>query len=123
MLMVTDLKYLQQMTGNDIGMMKEVIELFLHQLDEMREEFDLLLKQKNWLELSRLAHKIKSSSLMMGIEQMTNEMKELELLAREGINTDRYSDYFARFVEMSDSIGAELKKYLDSSSRETKTEN
>ena len=121
--MVTDLKYLQQMTGNDIGMMKEVIELFLHQLDEMRTEFDFLLDQKNWLELSRLAHKIKSSSLMMGIEQLTSEMKELEFLAREGTNSEMYPDYLARFIEMADSIEVELKMFLDSSNWDLKTEN
>ena len=111
--MVTDLKYLQQMTGNDIGMMKEVIDLFLNQLDEFRTEFDLLLKQKNWLELSRLAHKIKSSSLMMGIEPMTDEMKELEILAREGKDAEKYPEFLARFIAMTDSIEVELKMYLD----------
>jgi len=111
------------MTGNDIGMMKEVIELFLHQLDEMRTEFGFLLNQKNWLELSRLAHKIKSSSLMMGIEQLTNEMKELEFLARESKNTEKYPDYLARFIEMTDSIEVELKMYLDLDNSDPKTEN
>jgi HPt (histidine-containing phosphotransfer) domain-containing protein len=113
--MVTDLKYLQQMTGNDSGAMKEVIELFLHQLADMRAEFDLLLNQKDWLELSRLAHKIKSSSLMMGIEQMSDEMKELEILAKEGKNTEKYPDYLERFITMTNSIEIELKMYLDSS--------
>ena len=113
--MVTDLKYLQQMTGNDSGMIKEVIELFLHQLVEMRAEFDLLLNQRDWMELSRLAHKIKSSSLMMGIEQLTDEMKELETLAKEGKNAEEYSDYRTRFITIADSIEVELKMYLDSS--------
>ena len=115
MYMITDLKYLQQMTGNDSGMVKEVIELFLHQLVEFRAEFDLLLNQKNWFDLSRLAHKIKSSALMMGIEQMANEMKELEFLAKENKNPEKYPDYLARFVAMTDSIDVELKMYLDSS--------
>ena len=113
--MITDLKYLQQMTGNDSSAMKEVIELFLHQLAEMRAEFDLLLHQKNWLELSRLAHKIKSSALMMGIEPIADEMKELEILAKEGKNTEKYPDYLTRFITIVDLIEVELKTYLDSS--------
>ena len=112
--MMTDLTYLRQMTGNDGVMMKETIEMFLHQLSEMREEIDVLTKNKNWLELSRLAHKIKSSALVMGIEQMVEEMKELEQLAKEGKNMEKYLDYVARFKTMTHSVEGELNAYLDS---------
>ena len=112
--MITDLKYLQQMTDNDSGMMKEMIELFLNQLTEMRRDIELLADNKNWLELSRLAHKIKSSALVMGIAQMADDMKELELLAREGKNTEKYHDYIARFNTMTDLTHVELRTYLDS---------
>ena len=112
--MMTDLTYLQQMTGNDGAMMKEMIEMFLHQLAEMQEEFDVLVKNKNWFELSRLAHKIKSSALVMGIEQMVDEMKELEQLAKEGKNIEKYPDSIARCKTMTHSIEAELNAYLDS---------
>jgi len=112
--MITDLKYLQQMTDNDSRMMKEMIELFLHQLTEMKEDIKLLVANRNWVELSRLAHKIKSSALVMGIEQMSNEMKELEYMAKEGKNAEKYPDYIERFVTMTDIAEAELRTYLDS---------
>ena len=112
--MFMDLKYLQQMTGNDSQIMKEMIELFLNQLADMREEIELLVNDKNWFELSRLAHKIKSSALVMGAEQMSDEMKELELLAKEGRNPEKYPDYIARFNTMIDLTEMELRPYLDS---------
>jgi HPt (histidine-containing phosphotransfer) domain-containing protein len=115
--MITDLKYLQQMTGNDSAMMKEMIELFLHQLTEMQADIELLVENKNWLELSRLAHKIKSSALVMGIEQMADDMKELELLAKESKNIEKYPDYIARFNTMTDLTEVELRAYLDSSGK------
>jgi HPt (histidine-containing phosphotransfer) domain-containing protein len=113
--MITDLKYLQQMTGNDIAVMKEMIEMFLHQLAEVRADIELLVENKNWTELSRLAHKIKSSALVMGVGQMADEMKELELLAKESKNVESYPDYVARFNTMTDLAEVELKTYLDSS--------
>jgi HPt (histidine-containing phosphotransfer) domain-containing protein len=112
--MLMDLKYLQQMTGNDSQIMNEMIELFLNQLAEMRVEIELLLNEKKWFELSRLAHKIKSSALVMGAEQMSDEMKELELLSKDGKNPEKYPDYIARFNTMIDLIEIELKPYLDS---------
>ena len=113
-LMITDLKYLQKMTDNNSEMMKEMIELFLHQLAEMKVDMESLVTSKNWLELSRLAHKIKSSALVMGIEQMADDMKELEFLAKEGKNTEKYPDYIARFNTMTDLTEVELRTYLNS---------
>jgi len=50
---------------------------------------------------------------MMGIEPMTDEMKELEILAREGKDAEKYPEFLARFIAMTDSIEVELKMYLD----------
>jgi len=110
--MIADLSYLQQMTGNEREMMNEMIELFLRQLTEMRGDFELLVSNKNWVELSRLAHKVKSSSLVMGIGEMTDNMKELELLAKEGKKTEKYPEYIARFNMLADQAEEELKAYL-----------
>ena len=112
--MLTDLKYLQQMTGDDSQMIKEMIELFLNQLAEMRMEIDSLVSDKKWFELSRLAHKIKSSALVMGVEQMADDMKELELLAKESKHTEKYPDYIARFNTMIDLAEVELRPFLKS---------
>jgi len=111
--MITDLNYLQQMTGNDSEMMKEMIELFLNQLNEMRADMELLVTNKNWFELSRLAHKIKSSALVMGVEQMANDMKELELLAKEGKNVEKYPEYVANLIKIADLVEVELKSHIE----------
>ena len=113
-IMITDLKYLQQMTDNNGDVMKEMIELFLHQLTEMQVDLELVANNKNWLELSRLAHKIKSSALVMGIEQMADDMKELEFLAKEGKSIEKYIDYIARFKTMAELTEIELRTYLES---------
>ncbi len=100
------------MTDNNSEMMKEMIDLFLHQVAEMRSEFEVLVDNKNWLELSRLAHKIKSSALVMGIDALADEMKELELLAKEAKNTEKYPDYIARFKTLTELAEVELKAFL-----------
>jgi len=73
-----------------------------------------LIDSQNWFELSRLAHKIKSSALVMGVEQMSEDMKALELLAKEGKDTEKYPDYIARLNTMIDIAEVELRPYLDS---------
>ena len=110
--MISDLKYLQQMTSNDSETIKELIDVFLNQLSEMRADVAYLMDCRNWSELSRLADKIKSSALIMGIEEMIGEMKELELLAMESKNTEKYPEYVKRMNEMIDVISVELEPYL-----------
>ncbi|GHT23740.1 hypothetical protein FACS189430_07490 [Bacteroidia bacterium] len=83
--MVTDLKYLRQMTGDSAEIMKEMIDMFLTQLTETSVELGSLYESNNWLELSRLAHKVKSSALVMGAEQLAHNMIELEGLAKEEV--------------------------------------
>ncbi|MDR1866518.1 MAG: Hpt domain-containing protein [Bacteroidales bacterium] len=112
--MVTDLKYLQQMTGNNNEIMKEMIELFLAQLAETQVEFDSLLVKGEWLELSRLAHKMKSSALVMGIELMANEMIELEVLAKEATHPEKCRESIARFNSLTDRTREELENCLAS---------
>ena len=100
------------MTSNDSTTIKELIDAFLNQLTEMRADVAYLMDCRNWGELSRLADKIKSSALMMGVEQMADEMKELELLAIEGKNTEKYPEYVVRLNELIDVINVELEPYL-----------
>jgi len=102
------------MTGNDSQIMKEMIELFLNQLVEARVEMESLVNDKKWFELSRLAHKIKSSALVVGVGQMSDEMKVLEMLAKESKHTEKYPEYIARFNTMVDLTEMELRQYLDS---------
>ena len=102
------------MTGNNDEMIAEMINLFLTQLSETRLEFKSLLDNKNWLELSRLAHKIKSSALVMGVGSLVDEMKELEYLAKDAKDTEKYPDCIVRFDTMVDSIEIELKPFLNS---------
>ena len=102
------------MTGDNGEMIAEMINLFLTQLSETRLEFKSLCDNKNWLELSRLAHKIKSSAMVMGVGALVDEMKELEYLAKDAKDTEKYPEYIARFDAMIDSIEIELKPFLNS---------
>ena len=110
---MTDLKYLQQMTGNDSSAMREFIDLYLNQLNDMQADVAYLMECRNWYELSRLADKIKSSALIMGVDQIADEMKELEQLAIEGKNSEKYLDYVENLNTLIDLVRVELEPYLE----------
>jgi HPt (histidine-containing phosphotransfer) domain-containing protein len=112
--MVTDLKYLQQMTGNNSEMMREMIELFLAQLMETQSKLDASFKDDNWLDLSRLSHKMKSSALVMGIQLMANEMIALEGLAKGSKDAEKCKASIDNFNNLVDDVEMELLNYLAS---------
>ncbi|MDR3093932.1 MAG: Hpt domain-containing protein [Bacteroidales bacterium] len=111
--MVTDLKYLRQMTGDNAEIMKEMIDMFLTQLTETSVELESLYENGNCLELSRLAHKIKSSALVMGAEQMAQNMIDLEKWAKENVpQSEKCKTAIREFHVLSVEVRKELEEQL-----------
>ncbi len=80
---ITDLSYLQNVSGGDEGFMREMIHTFLENtpnaLAEMKEES----ADAHWVEVARIAHRIKPSVTFMGIHSLKPIVKRLELFGEE----------------------------------------
>ena len=107
--MLTDLEYLRTMSGGDEKFIKEMIEIFKDQILEYAEEMPKLLKNADYENLSKLAHKAKSSVAVMGMTVEADSLKDLEILARDGIDTDTYITYVDRFIANCKIALAELE--------------
>lgn len=99
--MITDLNYLRTMSGGDDKFISEMIDLFREQIEEYKNRMPELLRQKDYENLSRMAHKAKSSVAVMGMKEVADQLKELELLALEGKEVDRYDSIVTLFLEQS----------------------
>lgn len=111
-IMKTDLSYLLSMSGGDDSLIFEMIEIFNTQVEEMREEMQKLESEGNFDALSKLAHKAKSSVAIMGMNSLSDSLKELEILARDMIRTDSYKAYIDRFVLETQEATIELNEYV-----------
>lgn len=110
--MKTDLTYLKNMSGGNKEVMKEMIDIFCEQVKEISENMFQSLSDNDWLSLSRLAHKAKSSVAIMGMAEMENDLKKLEHYAAEQKEVDIYKSLVEKFdAECKIAIG-ELKNYL-----------
>ena len=96
--MITDLNYLRTMSGGDENFIREMVSIFKEQVLEYAEQMPILLETADYENLSKLAHKAKSSVAVMGMEQEADSLKELELLAKEGKDTDSYQAYIDKFI-------------------------
>ena len=75
--MIADLNYLKTMSGGDSKFIQEMIELFREQIDEYKVVMPDLLRNGRYDDLSKVAHKAKSSVAVMGMSEVAELLKEL----------------------------------------------
>jgi HPt (histidine-containing phosphotransfer) domain-containing protein len=107
--MITDLNYLKTMSGGDSKFIAEMIDLFREQVDEYRSIMPELLKNGEYDRLSKMAHKAKSSVAVMGMNEMAELLKELEILAHEKKEVNRSESMVNQFIEQSQMAVSELE--------------
>ena len=106
--MITDLNYLKTMSGDDPKFIREMIQIFTEQIAEYSELMPALLQNKDYVNLSKMAHKAKSSVAVMGMNQVADLLKDLELLAGEGKEVERYEGLIDEFLDKSRQALVEL---------------
>lgn len=109
--MKTDLSYLQNMTDGNMELIQEMIDIFISQVKEYGQKMKQLFKEKKWMELSKLAHKAKASVAIMGMSELSEELKELEIMAKEKKHINKYHDFIHKFINDCDEAVKELKRF------------
>jgi HPt (histidine-containing phosphotransfer) domain-containing protein len=99
--MITDLNYLKTMSGGDSNFIQEMVELFREQIEEYKRDMPALLRSNDHGALSKMAHKAKSSVAVMGMAEVADQLKELEILAKESKEPERYEEMVNDFLEKS----------------------
>jgi HPt (histidine-containing phosphotransfer) domain-containing protein len=107
--MITDLNYLKTMSGGDDNFIREMIDLFREQIGEYKQFMPELLRNKDYDSLSKMAHKAKSSVAVMGMAQVADQLKDLEILANKGEEVDRYESFVNEFLEQCELALIELE--------------
>ncbi len=105
-------EYLESVSGGDIGIARELTDMFREQSKEIYGELMAKLSAGDYLSLSQLAHKAKSSVAIMGMDELATMLKTFELQARDRIETEMYESYISRFKNEIDAAVIELEDYL-----------
>ena len=83
-----DLANLDEMLGGDRQAMLQMVKIFLQATPESLTELNNCFNKSDLDGVSKLAHKLKSSIDIFSIEEIKNDIRRMENLARENINTD-----------------------------------
>lgn len=107
--MITDLNYLKTMSGGDSKFIREMIDLFREQIEEYKVIMPELLQKKDYDGLSKIAHKAKSSVAVMGMSEVAELLKDLEIITHKEIEVERYEALIVHFLEQSELAITELE--------------
>jgi HPt (histidine-containing phosphotransfer) domain-containing protein len=105
--------YLDSVSGGDPQFIAEIVTMFRDQVTELFTEMKLMHSRKNYPALGMIAHKAKSSVAIMGMSELANLLKTLELSAKEGKDTELYESYIERFGEDTKNAVAELNDLVN----------
>jgi len=104
-----DLSYLKTTTGNDEAIIKELVDLFVFQLPDLKKEILDSFEAKNWHALMEAAHKAKNSFEIMGVKKQAEELKRIEILAKENKDHIDLELLIENFVDTCQLVTDEIK--------------
>lgn len=109
---IVDLTYLESISEGNKDFMKEMMDMFMEQVPEFHDAFQKSYDQKDFSALARLAHKAKSSLLMIGMNELAKETKEFEENVKSGKFTDQYQVFINKFITKSNLAIKELEEII-----------
>lgn len=108
------MNYLRTMSGNNPELMAEMIDIFTEQVGDLFQDMKNNLESEDYETLGKVAHKAKSSVAIMGMNELSAKLKELELLTKENEKPETYPSYIELFQNETKEAIIELKGIKDS---------
>ena len=108
---MVDLSYVTDMAEGNNEIVFEMIDVFIGQVPEFIKEMNSCFEKKDWYNLGMIAHKAKSSVAILGMEDQSGNLKELELLAKEEKEPERYAGIIHEFEKNCQLAIEELIQY------------
>ena len=106
-----DLNYLKSIAGGDPEMMQEMKDIFVAQVPEFIKNLNKYLNEGQYIELGKEAHNAKSSVMIMGMKELGEDLKTLQLLTIAGTNVESYPEFVKKFEVQCLGAIEELKRW------------
>lgn len=110
--MVTNLDYLNELSGGSPEFIKEVAEAFIDETPGNLEKMQTALANHDYQTIKSIAHKIKPSMTFFGIVEMEDEIRELENNSLNQINLEIIPSQIEKTVRILNQAVDELKEQI-----------
>lgn len=109
-----NMAYLQDLSGGDVAIIKEMITLFLNQTPKDLAKLGQNIVEKDWEGTHRMAHHMKPTLGYVGAEGMRREFEQIERMAKlPEVPVDELSHRFQMLSPRFETLFEELNVYRD----------
>jgi PAS domain S-box-containing protein len=105
-----NLDYLRSVSGNNMEFIQEMITTFLQTLPGVMEDMEKAVADHSWEKLSRLAHQIKPSFTLMGLDALRSKILFIEEHGKAGTRTDELATVVADFIDRCQNVITDLSR-------------
>ena len=107
-----DLAYLRSISENNKAFLQEMLQTFVQSMPAVLLDMEGALQQKDWKKLSRLAHQIKPSFSLMGMNTLRNTVFFIEENSEQKTNLPELINTTKTFVRECNDVVSELKREI-----------
>lgn len=107
-----DLAYLRSVSDNNQDFIQEMVQTFVETIPPVLKEMEASVSANDWTKLSRLAHQIKPSFSLLGLEDLRKTVSTIEENARDQTGLHGLSQATAGFVDACRAVVDALRKEI-----------
>ena len=107
-----DLNMIHSVSGGDMAFIKKMILLFIETVPQNVQELVESTSQHNWEQVSKMAHKLKSTIDSMGIRSLHDQIRAIEMNAKNGEHLERMPDMVRQVESVVSVCIQQLRKEL-----------
>jgi len=107
-----DFTYLRNVSGNNEEFIREMILTFVQTIPPILMEMNISVAEKDWTKLSRLAHQIKPSLALMGMNELRSKVVYIEENGKAKSNLQELPFVTNIFINRCEEIIPQLAKLL-----------
>lgn len=106
---LTNLDYLNMISDGDATFKRELIDTFINNTPKVLKEMEEGLEKRSYQNIGNLAHSMKPSFTLFGMENQREIVMKLEEYGRKGVNTDEIPDLIHNLRKLMEQAIKELK--------------
>lgn len=109
---ITDLAFFKQNSFGDPVLYKELLDIFVKTTPEMLEQIKVTADAGNFIQLSKVAHKLKSNVQSVGLNEVYRMLDQLEYIETTPISIDELDGLVLKIVQLCNIAVSEVKTEL-----------
>jgi CheY-like chemotaxis protein len=108
-----DLTMVQTISGGDAGFVNKMVQLFLETVPPSMDDLQKETGQQNWVNASKLAHKLKATIDSMGITRLKEVVRTIETNGKKGEELDKIPGQVEEVITVLEACMKQLKRDFD----------